>query len=356
MYMKTKMRMTRLRWSVVLMFTFAFTGLQHTVTYGQQARKRYLVALSKADHILAIVDPESFRVMGKVHVGPDPHEVAVSEDGKRAYVSNAGGGKFQRIDVIDLERRKALDTLTTGPLKGPHGLAFAGERLWFASQGGKAIGRIDPATGKTDLVLETGQERTHMLYLTKDLGKVVATNVVAGTVSIFERKRMGSSAEADGVSLKLTTAKDWVHTVIDFKVGNEGFDVSPDEKEAWVSTPTDGSVAVIDLKTKKIVQVIDAKAAGANRVAFTSDGKKVLIASLTTGYLHVFDAKTKKELNKLRLGNGCAHILVDPDKPYRAFIACTADNYVAVVDLEQVKVTDTIEIGGKPDGMSWTRK
>src|SRR5262245_57390871 len=107
----------------------------------QSTAPRYLVGLSKASHSLAIVDPATLQVIDNVPVGPDPHEVIVSSDGKTAYVSNTGGGFFHRIDVVDLTTRKLVDTIDTNPLTGPHGLAFADGKLWFAATGAKAIGR-----------------------------------------------------------------------------------------------------------------------------------------------------------------------------------------------------------------------
>ena len=65
-----------------------------------------LLALSKNNHTLAIVDPSTFKVMAKVPVGEDPHEVIASSDGKTAYVSIYGGGSLHTINVIDLVAQK----------------------------------------------------------------------------------------------------------------------------------------------------------------------------------------------------------------------------------------------------------
>jgi YVTN family beta-propeller protein len=37
----------------------------------------------------------------------------------------------------------------------------------------------------------------------------------------------------------------------------------------------------------------------------------------------------------------------------RAFIACTPDNYVAIVDLKTLEVSRHIDVGGGPDGLTW---
>jgi YVTN family beta-propeller protein len=40
----------------------------------------------------------------------------------------------------------------------------------------------------------------------------------------------------------------------------------------------------------------------------------------------------------------------------RAFVACTPDNYVAVIDLKTLAVTGHIDAGGEPDGMDWVMR
>ena len=37
----------------------------------------------------------------------------------------------------------------------------------------------------------------------------------------------------------------------------------------------------------------------------------------------------------------------------RAFIGCTGDNYVAVIDLATLIITGHIDVGGGPDGLAW---
>src|ERR1700734_133442 len=90
-----------------------------------------LLALSKKDHTLAIVDPVSLKVIARVKVGQDPHEVIASSDGKTAYVSIYGGGSLHELDLIDLVGQKPITYMDTKPLYGPHGLTFANGKAWF---------------------------------------------------------------------------------------------------------------------------------------------------------------------------------------------------------------------------------
>ena len=85
-----------------------------------------LLVLAKHDNTLAIVDPSSLKVLSRIPVDNDPHEVIASADGKTAYVSNYGFGAYHTLAVVDLIAQKALPSIDLGALRGPHGLAFAG--------------------------------------------------------------------------------------------------------------------------------------------------------------------------------------------------------------------------------------
>lgn len=146
----------------------------------QETPTQALLVLSKQDRTLAIVDPAMLRVVDKVPVGDDPHEVIASADGRTAYVSNYGFGSLHTLAVVDLLGRKAMPSIDLGPLSGPHGLTFVAGETWFTAEGAKAVGRYDPATRKVDLILGTGQNRTHMIWVAADGQRVVTTNVSSG--------------------------------------------------------------------------------------------------------------------------------------------------------------------------------
>jgi YVTN family beta-propeller protein len=318
------------------------------IAFNAQGQPRQLLlALSKADHTLAIVDPATLKVLTRVPVGEDPHEVIASTDGKTAYVSVYGGGTLHEINVIDLVAQKPLANVDTRPLYGPHGIEYVNGKVWFSAEGSKAVGRYDPATNKLDWSMGTGQDRTHMLFVSPDAKKIYTTNVNSGTVSILTST---SVTPPNG-----KPREDWSQTVVTVTKGCEGFDVSPNGNQLWVAASEDGSIAVIDVETKKLVTTIDAKAVGANRLKFTPDGKMVFITSLRSGDLLIYDVQSKKELKRVKVGKGAAGILMAPDGS-RAFVACSPDNYIAVIDLKTLEVTGHLEVGRSPDGLAWAEQ
>lgn len=330
----------------IFLITLIYTT---TECNAQSVPRRTLLALSKTDHMLAVVDPVTLKVIARIPVGEDPHEVIASSDGKIAYVTIYGGGSLHELNRIDLVAQKPLPTIDTRPLYGPHGLTFVNGKAWFTAEGSKSIGRYDPGSGKLDWSMGTGEGRTHMIYVSADGKKIYTTNMSSGTVSILEDTLIQPGKMA---SPNAKPREEWVQTVVPVVRGSEGFDVSPEGSELWTAASEDGTISIIDLGAKKLITKIDAKVLGANRLKFTPDGKLVFISSLQTGDLTIYDVKSRKEIKKLKIGHGAAGILMDPEDS-RVFVACSADNYVAVIDLKTLNVTGHLDVGPVPDGLAW---
>lgn len=304
-----------------------------------------LLILSKAEHVLSIVDPATHAIVAQVPSGPDPHEVTASADGRFAYISNYGSGAYNTITPVDLVRQKALPVIDLGPLRGPHGLAFAGGKLWFTAEAANAIGSYDPATNKVDWAFGTGQKRTHMIYVSANAKRILTTNVNSATVSIIEP----GTAPARGGG---PPGVEWDATVIPVGGGAEGFDVLPDGKEAWVANARDGTISVIDMASKRVVQTLDADVRGANRLKFTPNGVLAFVSTLGGPNVTVLDVATRAVVKRIPVGRGAAGIEMQPDG-LRAYVACTPDDDVAVIDLKSLAVISRIKAGRQPDGLAW---
>jgi len=313
---------------------------------GQITPPASLLVLSKQDHTVSIVDPSTLKVIARLPSGPDPHEVIADADGRLAYVSNYIGlaGAHNTISVVDLIAQQALPAIDLGALRGAHGLDFSGGKLWFTAETNKVIGSYDPASKKVDWVLGTGQNGTHMIWVSSDLKRIVTSNVNSASMSLIDKiSRPGPNG---------SRRDDWDESVIPVGRGAEGFDVSPGGKEIWAANAGDGTVSVLDAGEKKVIATLNANVRGANRLKFTPDGSHVLVSTLGGPDLVVLDAKTRHEVKRLKIGRGAAGIQMQPDGS-RAYVACTPDNYVAVIDLKSLEVAGHIDAGGNPDGLAW---
>jgi YVTN family beta-propeller protein len=331
-----------------------------TVLHAAETPSVSLLALSKADQTLSIVDPTTLTVLARVPAGPDPHEVIASDDGMFAYISNYGGGAYNTITVVGLVAQKTLPIIDLGALRGPHGLAFAGGKVWFTAEAAKAIGSYDPATKQIDWILGTGQDRTHMIYVFPSLSPILTSNVSSATITLIEKSNTPGGPPPPGPPPPGATPRpspqtNWTETVIPVGKGSEGLDVSPDGKEIWVANAQDGTISVVDLAPKKVVQTLDANVRGANRLKFTPNGELVFVSTLGGPDLVVLDAATRKEVKRVPIGHGAAGILMQPDGQ-RAYVSCTPDDYIVVIDLKSLTVTGRINAGRQPDGLAWAAR
>jgi YVTN family beta-propeller protein len=331
-----------------------------------------LLVLEKSDNMLAIVDSASLRIVARFPAGKDPHEVVASSDGKLAYISNYGGADsaLHTISVVDLIARKALPPINLGALHSAHGLAFAGGELYFTAETNKVIGRYDPATQAIDWVLGTGQDRTHMVEVSESLDRIFTSNVSSGTISIIEQVTSanggfgpppGGNPPPGNGPPPGGARKTWRVTNVPSGRGSEGFDVTPDGKEIWAANAQDGTVTVIDVATKTATQTFPISVKGANRLRFTLDGKRALISGLgggtrsTGANVVILDVATHNEVKQFNLGGGSTGILIVPDGS-RAFVAVSAKDKVAVIDLKTLEVTVEIATGKNPDGLAWAQR
>ena len=211
---------------------------------------------------------------------------------------------LHQIDVIDLVDRKALPSIDTLPLLGPHGMQYQNDKLWFTAQGSKAIGRINLNNDQLEWVMGTGQDFTHLIYVTDDAQHVYTTNAFSGTVSIFDHQLKQPTIPPSG---KLPpTAKpywDWQQHLISVDKGSEGFDVAPDGTELWTVSPQ-GVISIITPTNATLISTIQTNIAGAHRLKFTSDGNKVVIVSVKTGDVVYFNRQTRKEIARVKLPPG----------------------------------------------------
>jgi YVTN family beta-propeller protein len=338
-----------------------------------------LLVLHKGENAMAIVDPSSGKVVGHVPTGQDPHELVVSDDGKLAFASNyaaPGPRGGNSLSVIDIANRKELHRVELSPLMRPHGLWFSDGKLYFTAEGSMAIARYDPGTNKVDWLLGLGQDRTHMILVSKDQKTIFTSNVSSNTISIIERGNTFPGGPPPGFGGPPPGGPggpppggrggppqrgpgggpgggpNWKQTIVAVGRGPEGFDLSPDGRELWTAHMGDGGISVIDVASRKVTHTIDAGARAPNRLKFTPDGKLALLSEIRGGDLVVVETATRSVVKRLPLGRGASGILIPPGGT-RAYVALTGDNAIAVIDLATLTEIGRLSTGSGPDGMAW---
>ena len=293
-----------------------------------------LLVMDRDGNSLTIVDPASKSVRARVPVGESPHEVAASADGKLAFVSNYGSqAPGNTISVVDIQTGKELRKADLGAFLKPHGLAVVEGKVYFTAEANRAIGRYDPETNKVDRIVGIGKEATHMIVASPNKWSLFLANIGSDSVSIVRR---------DTGRL--------VHTAVPGQP--EGLDISPDGQEVWAGSRVKGQVVILDSGSYRTKQILQVPCSMAARLRFTPDGRRVLLPDPEGNKLVVIDAKSRKPEKLVDVGQAPVGVIVEPEGKL-AYVALAGEGKVAIVDLNDLAVVGSIEIGRLSDGMGW---
>lgn len=299
--------------------------------------KPVVVALSKADATLALIDPATMKVTAKVPTGATPHEVVLSTDGKTAFVANYGAQPpGNSLSVIDIATAKELRRVDLTPLLRPHGLQFLGGKLYFTCETNRIIARYDPATNKVDWMMGTGQNGSHMIAVSTDQKRIYTANIGSDSVTAFELPPLEAGRRP----------------ITHIPVGKqpEAIDLSPDGKEVWIGLNVEGMVEIVDTAAGKSVAKINTNGRP-YRVKFTPDGKQVVCTMFATKEILVIDVATRKELRRMKV-DGVPFGIVFSNDGKTAFATLVDPDAVVKIDLVKMEVTGRVDAGKAPDGIA----
>jgi YVTN family beta-propeller protein len=303
-----------------------------------------LLVANQHDANLSVIDTSTKKVIASIPVGGvTGHELAVSPDGKRAFVpiyGNAGVGRAgtdgNQISVIDLASHKIV-----GKVEFPHGVrphcAVFGKNgmLYVTTELDKTVSVIDPKSLKIVGAVPTDQEQSHMFVLSKDGKKGYTANVGPGTVSVLDMPG------------KKTI------TVIPISENTQRISLSRDGSMIFTADQKAPRLAVIDTTTNKVKQWVTLPSPGYGTVP-TLDGRWLLVTQRETGQLAVVDLKEMKVTKTIDVGKGPSEVVVSSDGK-KAYVACNFSNQIAVIDLANWKMEGLIEAGKYADGMALVR-
>ncbi|HEY1269584.1 MAG TPA: cytochrome D1 domain-containing protein [Candidatus Binatia bacterium] len=115
---------------------------------------RLLLVTVYGEDRLAFVDTKRNSVASTIAV-PKPHTVAISPDGKSAYVTVQQPGQFG-LALIDIPGRKLVRTIPLDKTPRDGEFAYDGKRFYFTQAGVSAVQVLDPSSDKIVAQIPTG--------------------------------------------------------------------------------------------------------------------------------------------------------------------------------------------------------
>jgi DNA-binding beta-propeller fold protein YncE len=306
-----------------------------------------LLVVNQTDSTVSFVDAATAKqvaVMAEKMPGVHGHEIAVSADGRTAYLPIYGdtgigqaGIDGRTMLVIDVRSRKQTGRVDFGHGVRPHlpVLDPASGLLYVTTELDKSVTIIDPKTLKIVGAVPTGQAQSHMLALSHDGRRGYTANVGPGTVSVLDmagRKTLAVIPVAGKV---------------------QRISISADDRLVFTADQTRPRLAVIDTATNKVTRWIALPGLGYG-TASTRDGRWLLVAVPAKNQIAVVDLKTMRVTRSIQVPASPQNVLMRPDGKM-AYVACMAADAVAAIALKDWTVRAVIAVGKDDDGLAWAQ-
>jgi DNA-binding beta-propeller fold protein YncE len=284
-----------------------------------------LIAIDKRGSRAFFLDPLSFDEITSLGLPARPHEVAISADHRRAFVSIYGNGIYGNntqpgctIVVLDLASHAQVGTLDVSPYLAPHGLAFGADGLLYAScdQSG-VIAVLDVSSGSVLGAIDAGSHGPHMIAMLPDGSKLYSENEEDPFVSVMspasrERVRSvpmeggsaGIIASADGRAVLVVGGQEPVVSVIDTASDTLVRSVHLDghhQPAQRVRCSPNGRFVVVTATEEPLVTLLPADLASQTTlqvhaapmgVAFHPNGRTALVSNHGAGRITVIDLES----------------------------------------------------------------
>lgn len=291
----------------------------------------YVIVLNKDEDTVSFIEEASKKVVKTVEVEKNPHEVAATRNGRKAFVSNAGANS---ISVFDMTTLDIIDTIRHSEFQFPHeGKITADGTLILASTYAHKVFFIDTITHQVTDILPA-ERMSHMVALSPDDKFAYISNIGSNSYSILEIATRSFSA----------------HIPVGRKP--EGINISPDGRWIYVANQDDNNVYCIEAATNSLrgrVATSDVPI----RVMFTHDSKYAFVPNRLGNCVSVIDTERILEIKRIPVGLWAGGIDFNAAGTL-AYVANNKTNDVSVIDVPSLKVIETIDVGLHPDGLICT--
>ena len=242
-------------------------------------------------------DPATDRVTRRMPVGPRPNQLACTPDGKIVYVPCDDASWW----VIDTANAKVLKRIPTGGR--PHNTLCStdGKRMYLGPKGSyhvliadavehKLIGEIPTSDAPRPIVLSRDEKR---LYANVD-------TLIGFEIADVAKRKVIHRVEADVPESQLRKAS-----------RSHGIGLRPGEKELWMCDVYHDRTYVFDITREppKQIATIEMKGGG-YWIAFAPDGKRCYISERIGDSVAVLDADAKKVIARIPVGKAPKRVLV----------------------------------------------
>ena len=292
-----------------------------------------ILATVKENVSLTALDGDTGEIVAAVEVGErgiaKPHELTVSADGSRAFVSLYGDADYgpnvpaNKIAVVDLTEMALLGHIDLNLYKGPHALVTGADgKIWATVDPNRCVLVIDPETWEI--------ERALWLEVP---GHFFAASPDGNTLYV--------SAKEYPVITEIDMAAREIAARIQVPVGGQGIRVSTDGALLYVGDFHRPLLHVVDCVARQVVDTVPLT--GVPGWPFVSaDGAYVVVTTYDEpadqGFAEILDSGDLTNRRVVELPAEPFHVLFSPDGQH--FHIALANGEVPKISLETAAIVD----------------
>ena len=323
------------------------TPLRHPVTQAERAavplatQGQAFISVASARQVIILDLRTGKRTTLDARIG-DPHEVAVSPDGRWGVAADFGDhtGDYnfsgRRLAVFDLKTKRFARVIDLGNHHGPHDVIFVSPtRLVVTTQTTREVVEVDVVTGRVVGATETRAKGSHTLAVSQDGRLGFTANQPEGSLSRLDlknRRFLGKHMIGRG--------------------STEGVAVTPAANEVWMGFNELGAVLVVDASTGVVRDTIRGFEMP-ERMVMTRDGRYAVITDFRCETVQVADVRARRLLGPVEGLEGAGIAKVLPDHR-TALVLLLDERVLAMVDLQTRRVIARHALGGpRPDAADW---
>ena len=206
----------------------------HAVALTPDGKRAWV--LNGGEDYLTVVEVSSLKIAGRVSLGqiPGAGYIRFSPDGTRAYVTSPTLGT---LSVIDVASKKVVSTVQVG--KGPTFIQVTsdGGRIWGTDTGGEEIYALDGSSSRLLGKVTVGKAPNHLAIVGDSLYVTVG-----GTNEVAVVGDVGGQVGVKG-RIKVTGRP-------------HGIRPSPDGERLYVTSEATNDLSVIDIATQRVIGTI----------------------------------------------------------------------------------------------------
>ncbi|GJM09766.1 MAG: hypothetical protein DHS20C11_20420 [Lysobacteraceae bacterium] len=331
---------------------------------------RVYVSNSQSDTV-SVIETDANTVIATVDVGGTPRGVAVSPDGSLVYVANSGS---PFISVVDANTNHVIasplndvngsygiavshdgnDIYTSNPVANtvtaysggfhdrftivvgstPRGVAFSGDdaNVYVANEQSGDVSVVDVESKSVIAVVEVEGQPVSM-------GDFVGP---PSPLSPFDKAYV-----AMGIGLAVIDIRTYkIMDLIGLNMGlAPGVAVTPTGMSVYITNRDTGELSIVDTSNNSLVATVPLP--GARGIAISPQGDRIYIASGSEGTLVTLDAATQTIINSVSVGNSPFGVAVNADGS-EVYVTNLYEHSVTVINSHSGKVIDSISVGGYP--------